>query len=188
MTNKDFQKLLAGYQRQDCTPEEKDYVEKWIGSIQSEEAPFLINFPEKEFQFKEKIPAAIQSGREFSQYKKVLANKRKLRKYWAVAARVIIYRVFFFGKEFFQERGQSLKDRAAKGKFSGRAIQNNRPDSQEVKPEDGSIICLLKEILKALEAACGMKIKYEESKISECVLTAGLKDETFTPGFKPFVI
>lgn len=35
------------------------------------------------------------------------------------------------------------------------------------------------EILKAIEAAYGIKIKYDESKISGCVLTVSLKNEDF---------
>lgn len=144
MTNTEFQNILARYQREECTPKEREMVEKWIESIQSREIPFAIDEVKKEFELMDGILRSIQPAVPFSKRKIVLPNQVNTKRlYWAAAAMVVISCGLYFLKDSFDIKDQPLqKNRANTGKYVGGSVQNIGGGIEEVKLSDGSIIQL----------------------------------------------
>ena len=159
MTKEEFQELLVRYQKEECTSEERRYVEKWIEAVQNNAPSFTIDEAGKEIQLREQIMGVVQPEREGEANIFELAgadgaiapvfkwgNLWKERSFkhwhWVAAAIVIISCGLFLMKDSFLNNARPVRNLAAAAEFFENAIVNNRQDAMEINLGDGSLICL----------------------------------------------
>lgn len=140
MTNTEFQSLLARYQKEECTLEEREIVEKWIESIQNREVPFAVDHTKKEFELRESILRAIRPVLPFGE-KNDLKNKKIKPWHWAAAAILLISCGLYFLSTFDDKDQPFLKTTVASA-YPETTIQNTGEGIKEVKLSDGSLIRL----------------------------------------------
>src|SRR6218665_1999356 len=131
MTKEEFQELLVRYQKEECTSEERRYVEKWIEAVQNNAPSFTINEAGKEIQLREQIMGVVQPEREGE------ANIFEL-----AGADGAIAPVFKWGNLWKERSFKHWHCVAAAAEFFENAIVNNRQDAMEINLGDGSLICL----------------------------------------------
>lgn len=146
MTNVEFQNLIDRYQREECTPDERELVEQWIEAIQSQEIQTAIDYEKKEFELRAQILQAIQQLAMELPKEKIVSTRRAdiTWVYRAVAAILLISGSLYFLTVTLDKKDQALQKNiaAGTGEKSGGSVQNNGGGIKEVRLSDGSIVCL----------------------------------------------